>query len=70
MEKWQYEEDEMLANPPEGKESRVICCECDEPINPDDKVYEIYGDCLCEKCAYEWLEQQAYLATYEECYGE
>ena len=69
MENWQYEEDKMLANPPEAPESHFYCSRCNDFFLPDDKVYHFEGEGLCEKCADEWIEENMTYATEEQCYG-
>ena len=69
MESWQYEEDRMLANPPEAPESKCKCERCQEPLLPDDKYFDCEGYIFCEECAREWLEEQAQFVSEEMAYG-
>ena len=68
LESKQY--DDWRCNPPEDEVSKIVCDSCDNYIYPDEKVYEIDGCRFCEECARDWLEEQARVATYEECRGE
>lgn len=70
MEKWQYSLDEMLANPPEGEESKFVCECCKEPFEPGDRVYSIEGENLCIECATSWFDEQFHFAQETECYGD
>lgn len=70
MEQWQVALDRWLTTPPENDDTDFYCEKCDEPFYPDDKYYMIEGECLCQKCAEEWLDAQAEVATEGDCYGE
>ena len=70
MEDWQHELDEMLANPPEGRESKFKCEHCGDPLFPDEKYYEIEDEKMCPDCARSWLEDQWHFVTEEMAYGE
>ena len=69
MEQWQHDLDRWLTTPPDEDDTDFHCDKCDKPFYPDDKYYEIEGDCICEECAQEWLESQVSRATEEQCYG-
>ncbi len=71
MNDWTKSLDRWLTTPPEEKESLLYCDneDCGEPFYPGDEVYEIEGVNLCKECALKWLEEQARVATEEECYG-
>ena len=70
MEGWQYQEDEMLANPPEGRTSKCLCVACKEPLNEGEEYYELEGDIYCEICAEHWLENQKNYVSGWLAYGE
>ena len=59
--------DAWKTTPPEPKESKLQCSECDLALYPDDVCYEIDGDIFCEDCANEWLNCQKLLVTEDMC---
>lgn len=62
--------DRWKTTPPDEPESNFTCECCGDFFLPDDKVYDIEGEEMCEECAKEWLERQVHLATEDECYGD
>ena len=41
-----------------GKRYYINCDSCDCEIEDGDYYYELDGECLCERCAEQWLEEQ------------
>ena len=70
MEAWQYLEDRMLANPPEPKETKCLCCKCKEPLYFDEAYYELDGEIYCENCAEKWLQGHKNWVSEWMAYGE
>ena len=70
MEDWEYDLDRILANPPEGKESRCKCCNCGEILEVDDEYWEIDGDIFCEECAFKWLDCRKNWVSEWMAYGD
>ena len=69
MEDWQRDLDDYLNNPPEGPESKCVCCECKEVLNVDDEYYLLDGDVYCESCAENWLKEQRNYVNEYMAYG-
>ena len=58
------------SRPEEEIESDFKCDKCKEDFYPDDAVFHIQGECLCEECAKDWLYENMSRATYEDCFKE
>ena len=70
MADWEYQLDQILFNPPEGKESKCKCCRCGEELYPDYEYYELDDEILCEDCAEKWLEGHKNWVTEDMAFGE
>ena len=60
--------DKWKTTPPEY-ESLIKCDMCGNDFYPEDMLYEIDGDNLCEECAERWLKGRSRTVRQEECYG-
>lgn len=62
--------DRYLTTPPEEKETKIHCKECNEALYLDDEFYRLDDAVLCRRCALKWLDNHSEYVTEEMAYGE